>query len=346
MIAVAVFFCTATPVFCGQLSPWNYTNSLNYPRDGNRAVIVNDTVIYTFGEDEFSNDTPLPVERATILPNGSLSPWTVESERYSDVRDDAVGAYANGFLYVIGGINYDYGFVTTIQRATVNLNGTLGTWTTIGSIPTGEFTESSLIQYNQYIYVIAGYQEAANPLPYIYRTTTNPDGTLGSWILCTSQLATGRYDQASILINTTLYVMCGFNGSGIVKSVERACLYPDGELSAFSTLNSTETEHGDNTVVYDGQYINYIDEANGVIANDPNYYSERAQVYPDGSLGSWEYVPSQRFNVPRGDPGFVTTSFAAYAIGGVDEDGIDLASVEFALLIPTGIVKREWEIFD
>ncbi len=335
-----MFFCIATPVFCGQLGSFIYTNSLNYPRADNIAVIANDTVIYVFGEWEWETDTPLPVERAIILPNGSLSAWTIESERYSGVRDSAVGAYAYGYLYVIGGEDATNGDSTTAERAQVNPDGTLGVWSTISILPSG-FVGSTLVQTSTFLYVIGGGYSGSS---YVYRIQTNPDGTFGSWILCTAQLNIGRDAQESYLINTTLYVMDGYFVSGGTKTVEKATVFPDGELSAFTTIGNTVTYHEGGGIAYDGQYLYIID---GYEGGPPTYQCEKVQVYPDGSLGTWEPATAQQLNNSEGAGGFVQTTTAFYSVGGYN--GGAIATVEYAPIIfplPTGIKKREWEIFN
>ncbi len=313
------------------LGPWNYTSSLNVARFYNVAVLSRSTIVYIFGGYPYTN-TPYPVECATVQPGGTLSPWVIESSQMVDARQSPVSFATDSYVYAIGG---DVNLPGCVERAPINYDGSLGLWTTISILPQN-FTLSGLIKYNQYIYVISGYQEAGVAvLPYIYRTTVNANGSLGTWTQLSSQLLVGREGLSSILINTTVYVVGGANGAGFdMYSVEKATIFPDGQFSAFTTVTSTLEPHTDGDgLFYDGTYLNAL---------SGGFQSERAQINPDGSLGNWAQTSGLQMDI--GGYGFLQTSSAAYVIGGYN--GNDSNTVEYAPLVPTGIEKREWEIFD
>ena len=152
-LTILIFYGSIS-CFAGQLGNWNYTNSLNVARSGNVAVLAQNTIIFTFGGYAYST-TPYPVERATIKPNGSLSSWVIDSSPMQSARNTGLGFSANGYIYAISGDN-GIGFSTTVERAQVNSNGTLGSWTTIGILPRG-FFQSSLVQSSTFIYIIGGW---------------------------------------------------------------------------------------------------------------------------------------------------------------------------------------------
>lgn len=332
----------STSGFAGQLGPWNYTSSLNVARSANVAVLARDTIIYTFGDWPYS-DTPLPVERTTIRSDGTLSPWVEESSQMVEARGDAVGFATDSYIYAIGGINAT-DFLTTVERAPINSDGTLGVWTTIGATTTIVGDEGALIQYNQFIYVIGGYGYDNDvgylaAVPDIYQTTINPDGSLGTWTLLSSKLVTGRVDFSAILIDTTIYVVGGYNERGnYASSIERAFVYEDGTLSAFTDISAAAAAHVDEGLFYDGTYLNVI---GGYFFGDSNYREERAIVNADWSLGTWQ--PASYLLSEGGAP-FVQTTTDAYMIA--ITAGGDSNSVEYAPLIPTGIEKKDWEIFE
>ncbi len=188
-VLLGLFTLLVISSYAGQMGPWNYTSSLNVARSSNVAVLSRSTIIYTFGGYPYSN-TPYPVECATIQSDGTLSPWVEESSQMVEARGGAVGFATDSYIYAIGGENAS-SVLTTIERAPINSNGTLGVWTTIGGITT-IFGESALVQYNQFIYVIGGYQGSPSSFssgsPNIYQTTINPDGSLGTWTLLSSSL--------------------------------------------------------------------------------------------------------------------------------------------------------------
>ncbi len=319
------------------LGSWSYASSLNIARSDNVAVIARDTIVYTFGGLAYTN-TPYPVEHTTLRPDGTLTSWTIESNQMVMARQGAVGFSTDSYVYAICGENAS-SILTTIERAPINSDGTLGTWTTIGAC-TVSFGYSALIQYNQYIYVISGYQ-GYNVLPYIYRTIINPDGSLGTWTLLTSQLVTAGEGPSAILINTTMYVVSGFN-NGYIYDVEKATISSDGELSAFTTLRGTTVPHNGCGLFYDGQYLNVVGGAPYFVTS---YYSERANINTDGTLDAWEEAPYLQTELLAF--GYVQTKDDAYVIGGTSSDGGEFNTVQYApILNTTDVKKSEWEIFE
>ncbi len=337
-IGSVIFLLLVIRSFSQTIGNWTVINYLNVARSDNAAVIAQDTLIYTFGGTAYTN-TPYPVERAIVQSDGRLSSWSLESSQMLSARDSGVGASANGYIYAIGGED-EYANLTTVERAKINPDGTLSEWTVI-SVYTAVFYASTLVQTSTFLYVIGGTYTGD---PYVYRASLNTDGSLGTWTLLSSELNIGRQSHMSILINTTLYVLDGFYISGGTKSVEKATVSPDGELSAFTIIGNTVTYHEGGQCVYDGQYLYVID---GYLGGPPTYTCEKAQVFSDGSLGTWQPATAQQLNEDQSYFALVQTTTAAYVIGGYN--GADLASVEYAPIIyplPTGIEKKLWEIFD
>src|SRR5208283_1784732 len=135
---------------------------------------------------------------------------------------------------------------------------------------------------------------------------------LGTWTLLSSELVMGRSGFMSILINTTIYIVGGEGPSGVfTQSIEKAIIYPDGQLGSFSTISYTTAFHILGGLFYDGQYLNVV---GGYGAGNPNYQSERAEVNSDGSLGVWE--PAPELEDERDGFAYLQTSTDAYVIGG------------------------------
>jgi hypothetical protein len=343
-ILIGLFTLLVISAYAGEMGPWNYTSSLNVARSSNVAVLSRSTIIYTFGGYAYTN-TPYPVESATIQPDGTLSPWVEESTQMVEARQGAVGFATDSYIYAIGGES-ESAISTTMERAPINTNGTLGAWTIIGSIPT-VFANAGTIQYSTCFYIIGGYVyntsvDYYTGSPYIYRTTVNPDGSLGTWTLLSSELVPGRNGLMAILIDTTIYVVGGTTAPGglLTQSLEKCTMYPDGELGAFVTISSTTAYHVQGGLFYDGTYLNVI---GGYLAGIPTYSSERAVINADGSLGIWEPAPA--LEMERDFFGYIQTSTDCYVIGATQSG--DSNSVEYApILNTTGIKKSEWEIFN
>ena len=333
---MGVIYLIVTPSFSlsGQLGNWSIINNLNVPRS-DHSVVSNGQYLYVLGGYAYTS-TPYPVERAEILSSGYLGPWTIESTSMIQPRADLVSAYVHGYLYAFGGVG-DVSYSTTVERAKVNLDGTLSEWSTIGYMPK-ELSRMSSILYGDYFYLIGGFMAS----PDIYRTTLNPDGTIGTWTLLSSKLNIGRHGHMSILIDTTVYVVSGVFSSGLTQSIEKATVFPDGTLSAFTVISYTGggVVHIQGALFYDRQYLNIV---GGYNSGNYNYRSECATVNLDGSLGTWS--PGPGLQVERGYLGYAQSTIAAYVIGGWN--GSDVPTVEYApMLGATGIEKKDWEIFE
>ena len=177
-----------------------------------------------------------------------------------EARGFAVGFATDSYVYAIGGENAS-SILTTIERAPINPDGTLGAWTTIGATTTTVGDASALIQYNKFIYIIGGYGYDNDvgylaAVPDIYQTTVNPDGSLGTWSLLSSKLVTGRHEFSAILIDTTIYVVGGNSERGtFASSIERAFLYQDGNLGAFTDISATAAAHNKISVYFTMELI-------------------------------------------------------------------------------------------
>lgn len=342
LFSVVLFIAAPSAILAGQLGAWTTINYLNIPRSTNVAVLSRSTIIYTFGGYPYTA-TPTPVERATIRPDGLLTPWAIESTQMLSSRGIATGFATDSYIYAIGGENNTVNLYN-VERAPINPDGTLGQWTTILSTP-DTFSSSAGVKYQNFFYVIGGYTYDTI-LSYfiasstIYRTTINADGSLSSWTLLTTHLNAARIGHGIISIDTTIYIQGGASvGNFYNNTVEYATVFPDGQLSAFITSTSNPIAiHAGGGLFYDGQYLNVV---GGYRGGDSDFREEHALIYPDGSLGSWimgPYLQTERFQF-----GYVQTQTGAYVIGG----NFDITEVEYApILGVTGIERKDWEIFE
>jgi N-acetylneuraminic acid mutarotase len=156
----------------------------------------------------------------------------------------------NGYLYVIGGSTYSNFYSTEVYYAPLNPNGTLGSWSSTTSLPSGRVSHTSVV-YNGYLYVIGGYTFSGYSTE-VYYAPLNPNGTLGSWSSTTS-LPSGRRLHTSVVYNGYLYVIGGDTYSGYSTEVYYAPLNPNGTLGSWSSTTSLPSGKVDHTsVVYNG----------------------------------------------------------------------------------------------
>ncbi|MHB8878643.1 MAG: Kelch repeat-containing protein, partial [Myxococcaceae bacterium] len=152
----------------------------------------------------------------------------------------------NGYLYVIGG--YGTGFLSDVQVAPINANGTLGAFAATTSLTTARAGHAS-VAYNGYLYVIGG--EGGTNLSDVQVARINSNGTLGAFA-ATSSFATARRGHTSVAYNGYLYVIGG-DGGGYLSDVQWAPLNADGTLGAFTgTTSFTNARAYHTSVAYNG----------------------------------------------------------------------------------------------
>ena len=314
----------------GQLGQWTTVNNLNVGRYFNVGVLAYDTIIFTLcGYSDYT--VPLPVEKSVIKPDGYLTDWAIDSQTMNIARCSPAGFYYNGYIYALSGsdlVNY-IGQCTTVERAKVNADGSLGKWEYINPILKGVM-EASLILKPPYIYIIGGWNSTNEYSNEILRGKIQSDGNISEWTISTSSLLEGVNCPSSILIDSTIYVVSGC----YTRNIESARICSDGELSAFTYAGVTKSTHGYPALLYDGKHINII---GGQIGGNFEYRGERVLINSDGSLGVPEIAPGLQYET--GGFGYIQASTGGYVIGG------DMSNVQFApFLPPAGIENKYWEL--
>ena len=335
IVSVFLIVCPSL-VFSQQPGDWYIYNNLNYSRGWNSSVIVGD-YIYTLGGFPY-NETPYPVERAMINTDGSMSHWIVESTRMIIERESPIAFEHRGYLYALCGAGSgdrfgDSNYTTTIERAKINADASLGSWSTCGFTP-WSIMEASFIKTSTYLYILGGYQISQD----VYQVELKSDGSLGPFTMMTTKLNFGRHYHCSVLVDSTIYICGGFP----YTPVEKATLYPDGGIGSFKVVDSGTTT----SYLYIPHYGGYGFAMGGylyIIGGDQYGFraGERAKINPDGNLGYWESC-SGFVESTRSWAGYAQTSTHLYAVGG--NNGGDLRSVEIApILDPTSIPPDGWK---
>src|SRR5262249_5990363 len=127
------------------------------------------------------------------------------------------------FVYVIGGANANTSALTSVERAPINADGTLGTFTTLTSqLVKGRLSHAAGVLGDS-IYVIGGRDGSLNALDSVERAVINGDGTLAPFVTLSVKLKTARYGLSADVIGSSIYVVGGQTDvSGVLHTVERA----------------------------------------------------------------------------------------------------------------------------
>jgi hypothetical protein len=239
------------------------------------------------------------------------------------------------YLYVIGGGNN--GIVqNTIQRATINADGTLGAFTPMPTtLNTARGAHTATVIGN-FLYVIGG-TDGTNQLASVERAPILPGGSLGSFTTLTAAaLNTAREGHAVAVVGNRLYVVGGFKNPLPIGSIERANINADGSIGPFTLLSdvSLNMPRAGLTCAVTGGYL-YAIAGNGLL---PLASLERAGINPDGTLQPFSTV-SSLLNA-RYSHSSVVIGNTLYVIGGYRDLAFSqaLASIEQATIAPDGTV--------
>ena len=236
-------------------------------------------------------------------------------------------------LYVMGGVG-SAGDLGTVEQASVNADGSLGTFANSASaLVTARHGHSSVV-IGSYLYVIGGAGDAA--LRSVERAAIARDGSLGPFSTVSGvALVTARHGHTNIVIGNQLYVIGGA-ADGILDSVERAIIHGDGSLGPFvavpeAHLVNARDRHA-SALVGRSLYVLGGTGRAGLLDD-----VERASIEPDGSLGPFAPVAGVTLKTARAGHAAAVLGNALYVVGGVGGGG-PLASAERAPLDADGLL--------
>ncbi|MBI5747356.1 MAG: hypothetical protein HZA13_10200, partial [Nitrospirae bacterium] len=301
------------------------------PRNGATAVISGD-YIYVIGG---LNSTGYlkSVERAKILENGDVGPWTLVGPLPSN-RGWGASIVSRGFLYVAGGTNEENGeaILGDVLRAKINPDGTLERWVKEKNGMTTPRRGFALVEAHGYLYVIGGYN--GNLLKTVERAMIAPDGSLGQWIPATP-MKMERYLLSAAAYQGHLYALGGhFLDGTATNTVERAEIKKDGSLGEWlptsSMLNPKFTASA--VIAEDSIYV-----LGGVEGSSILKTSEKAAIRPDGTLEPW-HEEKELLTKPRSGMGVAFANDRIYLIGGASFDKL-FDDGEWAMITPSGEIR-------
>lgn len=227
------------------------------------------------------------------------SSWREASPLQLSRRAAAAVAFGD-FLYVVGGINADEHYVTTVEYARINKDGGLSPWKTTTTLNEGCFY-NAVIAYGGYLYAIGGGtgERGQNnyPIASVERAAILADGSLGPWQI-ENHLTTPRRGLKTVLHGNTIYAIGGYNGQ-FLKSVERTTIETDGHLTAWQLEPKQSlidryihaaAGHGDQLYLLGGHMRDPRQTSYGDV--------ESTRINADNSLQSWQ-VERHTLLVPR-----------------------------------------------
>jgi hypothetical protein len=291
--------CTATSNYCngvqyapinanGTIGSWSSTTAFTQARHSHTSVAYNG-YLYVIGgvSSSSANDCTATSNYCngvqynsinTGTPSfGTLGTWS-SINTITTARDHHTSVAYNGYLYIIGGTNGS--FQNNVLYATINSDGTVGTWNTATNAFNVARKSHTSVVYNGYLYVIGGRQlnpatsckpvgdtssQICRDIQYALICTGSNSGSggcdstagnIGTWNTNSNTFTTTRYGHTSVAYNGYLYVMGGCtdtNCTTILSDIQYAPISSDGSVGVWNTTNSIITaRYGPTSVAYNG----------------------------------------------------------------------------------------------
>jgi hypothetical protein len=269
----------------------------------------------------------------------TIQPWQTGNNSGFAARESFTSVVANGYIYIIGGINSGSTALNTVQYAKILANGNVGNWSTVANLPAAR-DHASAVFANGYIYVTGGAtnETAITGHNDVYYGKVGSDGNITSWATSANPIFVGsaqeRWRHSSIVANGYLYVIGGQDTSATIRNtVYKSKLSSDGSngvwTSAGTTLNTAVYSHA--TAVANG-YVYAI--AGAASINVPGSLTQYAKLNADGSIGAWN--TTQALPDTRNDSGIAVVNGTIYITGG--ESGGYHANTFYATLSSNGTI--------
>lgn len=269
----------------GELGQWKFTSALQQGRFYLSAATA-DGYLYALGggsgelgDNNFPVDT---VERAKILPDGSLGPW-VASHSLVTPRRGLKTIASESHIYAIGG--YNGIFLKSTEYAPILPDGNIGAWRIDPEESTLDRYIHSAANSGQYLYVLGGHVQNAGTMSYgdVEMAIMSENGSLSPWVVQRSRLLTPRFIASAFSKNNYIYIVAGHNGAQRLRSVEFAPVLPNGNLGQWQYTAPLNIARSAAAVVINGENI-YI--LGGISDQQVLNSVEYAVQMPNGHLGS------------------------------------------------------------
>ena len=213
----------------GTLGSWVIDTPLPGTITNSQAIITNNRVYLLGGiiNGVFSS----AVYTAPINPDGTLGTWVTDTP-LPGVIVYSQAIVTNNRVYLLGGVTNNGVFSSTVYTASINIDGTLSTWTINAPLPV-TISHSQAIVTNNRVYLLGGSNNSGHSSA-VYTAPINPDGTIGTWVIDTPLPVTIINSQA-IVTNNRVYLLGGTINSYSSTTVYTAPINPDGTLGAWVT---------------------------------------------------------------------------------------------------------------
>lgn len=229
---------------------WTTTASMVTARTRFGLVVYNG-YLYAIGGSSNADTATSPtyyssIERARILPDGSLASWSAATGVMTATRHDFGSVAYNGYIYVSGGKTTIGTGTTTVEYCQIQPSGDVANCATTLALPSNNYGHT-MLAYNNKLYVVSGTSTS------VLYVSLKSDGSIqdSSW-KATTPLGTIRFNYGSTvatIMNGYMYVTGGcnaVNGSASCTTIFNNTLV--SQINADGSLGKWFTNSGGTTL--------------------------------------------------------------------------------------------------
>ena len=349
----------ATPAADGSISSWIQSGTTPIAVSHNDSAVYNNYVYIIGGRQHVAGimqSTVLSsVYYAPINDDGTLGSWQSTTSLTTGRWRHAAIAYA-GHIYVLGGMattSTADPTLSSVERATLNSNGTVSAWDVDSSDSSFSRADISAFAYNGMICMSGGVTYPDATITNLVRCGfLDTDRNLTSW--STNQaLATARQNHSFIESNGYIYAVGGWNGTERTAEVISARIHYGG----YGSLTNYTVDTGGNfanarklhgSVAYNGYlYVvgGCINSSCGTSTTQTTNIISYAPINADGSIGTWSNT-STTFTGNRMRPLVFAYNNRMYVMGGrnYEATGQDRDDIRYASINADGNITGSWTL--
>lgn len=203
----------------GTLGSWMTEPSVEQSTSYRLGLKAYNGYLYLFGRYDGTHHNVVRI--ATINPDGSLGSWATAT--MPEPRHHQAVHFHNDRVYLVGGVTSGDAILDTVYSASVNGDGTLGTWRQEADLPTTLWYHNT-VRIGNWIYLFGGRTGYfGGTVTDIYRGTINPDGTLSGWTVVEPMPSSYTVGAGAVYAPAAgrVYLIGGSSGSGFTQQVWR-----------------------------------------------------------------------------------------------------------------------------
>lgn len=260
------------------------------------------------------------IQTFQIYNNESGAPvlYSASANQFATDRFGASSAIVDGYIYVAGGCTSAADCTTatnSVQYASIDVYGTLGTWTAGGNLPAVRAWGQLEVAGGTLYYIGGQTSTSTDERPEVYYAT--PSGGAVTWasVSTSYDLPDGRTQHAATVWNNRIYVAGGIAETGGAVS---STVYVSPDLSAGGTIGSAWTSLTAFDVARSGAtlvaYANNLYIMGGF--DGTNYLNDVqfTQINSDGTVDAWTFTSPLPTAIRQAD-GYAANGYI-YLVGG------------------------------